>query len=275
MQGPPEAGAETQVGAWLCPTAAVLGGLSPLWWDPYWQPGCNSNANPVRQTPRPRWRICSVTGGGSRHKWPPLTGDAKGLGPQPRVCWPLSPPTTPPESPHVPVTPQTAPSPWQWPHQAHLGSLSFRDGGAGKPEPTLPTAPTQAQAMPPLGWPPGPWQGATGVSSAIAWQYPSGQAWTCPQPSREEGCGPQSVALSVPRQWARIEACGMFLGLPRARPPSLEQWHELEGAGWGRLRQGQVKAARTSGLESASHKSTPQQAWRRFHSLSGEGAQRG
>ena len=46
----------------------------------------------MRQPPRPRWRICSVTGGGSRHEWPPFTGDAKGSGPQPRVCWPLSPP---------------------------------------------------------------------------------------------------------------------------------------------------------------------------------------
>lgn len=185
------------------------------------------------------------------------------------------PTTTPPERTHAPVTPKAALSPRQWPCQAHLGSLFFREEGAGKPEPTLPTAPTEAQATSPLGWPPGSWQGATGVSSAISWQCPSGQAWTCPQPSGEEGWGLQSVALSVPRQWALIEACGMFLGLPRARPPSLGQWHELGGAGRGRLKWGQVKAAGTSGLESASHKSTPQQARRRFHSVSGDGAQRG
>lgn len=183
------------------------------------------------------------------------------------------PTTTPPESSHAPVTPKAAPTPWQWPHQAHLESLSFREGRWA--EPTLPTAPTQAQAMSPLGWSPGPWQGATGVSLAIAWQCPSRQAWACPRPSGEEGCGPQSVALPVPRQWALIETCGVFLGLPRARPPSLGQWHKLGGAGWGRLRWAQVKVAGISGLESASHKSTPQQAWRWFYPISGDGAQRG
>lgn len=153
-------------------------------------------------------------------------------------------------------------------HTGHiLNPYPTVGGGAGKPEPTLPTAPTQAKVMSPLGQPPGSWQGATGISLATAWQGPSGQAQTCPRPSGEGGCGlqPFGQTSSVPRRWAPREAGGLFPGLPCARPPSLEQRHELGGAGRGRARM-----AGTKSLESAGHRPTLQQARRPLHPLSGD-----
>lgn len=50
VQSPAKDGAEARLGAWLCPTAAVLGGLSPLQWDPCWQPVMQQQCQPGEAT---------------------------------------------------------------------------------------------------------------------------------------------------------------------------------------------------------------------------------